>query len=77
MRMCYPSQVNAATYTRMKPHTYFTLYRYGIWSKLIPVGTFCTATRTGVNSYRYYISYQYHVNEYRATCGNRDELVLE
>ena len=51
-----------------------------MWSAFVPERNFRTGTRTGVNSYRYDyyrcgISYRYHVNKYRATSGNRDELV--
>ena len=53
-----------------------------MWSAFIRERNFRTGTRTGVNSYRYDsyrcgISYRYHVNKYRATSGNRDELVPE
>ena len=51
---------------------------------LVPVNlvTHFIPERTGVNSYRYDsyrcgISFWYHVNKYRATSGNRDELVPE
>ena len=81
----YPSQSTQPLIffcTVMKPRTSFTWYQYRMWSYFIPVRMFRTSTRTGVISYRYdsysyNISYRYHVNEYRATSGHRNELVPE
>ena len=72
-----PSQLSHSSRTGTKPCTCFTWYRYRMWSDLIPVRMFRTGMRTGVNSYRYNISYRYHVNEYSATSGHQDKLVLE
>ena len=82
-RHSLPVPVNSATHlipVRMKSRTSFTWYRYRMWSYFIPVWSFRTGQRTGVNSYRYdsywyKISYRYHVNEYRTTSGHQDELV--
>ena len=91
LECCFPDQHACATrssqlgysfHTGTNLVTAFTWYRYGMWSAFIPERNFRTGTRTGVNSYRYDsyrcgISYRYHVNKYRATSGNRDELVPE
>ena len=89
LEYCFPDQHACATrssqlgysfHTGTNLVTTFTWYRYGMWSAFIPERNFRTGTRTGVNSYRcdWYlcgISYRYHVNKYRATSGNRSELV--